>query len=680
MTEDEKSRLKARLKDYLEKVTEASPRAGAGMYVCPLCGSGKGEHGTGALKLYTETDTFSCYSCHIGGDIFNLVAALHNLDGKRDFNKAGEIIREALSMSSTDYTHTTQHKPLPPKPAQPKQEQPKADYSRYIEACCKAVKDTDYLAKRGLTPETVKRFRLGYDAEKQRVIIPYDRQGSYYIGRSTAVAVDGKGGSKHYKPKKEDAGEEPVYNAAAIANAAEAQQPIFICEAPLDAISVMQAGGTAVSIGGTGVNKLKECLDGIQGVLPAFIIATDADSAGDKAAEQLQAILTAKDARYTRLKLDAHKDANAFLTADAAAFTAAVQQAIETALETPKDSYNKTSAAAQLDSFVDFWDSDSASAISTGFKELDGIICGGLCPASLYVIGAVSSMGKTTFCLQVADNVAAAGNDVLYFALEQPASVLAAKSLSRLTLDLSPKCTGVETPQAYARTADSLVNPDKRKEWKKSKSAVKVVNAAIAEYKKYAGNIFFVGRRRLNARDIQERVAQHIQLRGKKPVVFIDFLQLLAGSSDRLTERQIIDENLLILKDICESFAVPVVAISSFNRASYNSNVDMSAFKESGAIEYSAEVVIALQPKGLDTGKDAEAKNKQLMKDIKTQSTRAVEATVLKNRIGSVKSAYFEYNAMFNSFEEKQEDQPPATGNADKKGKTSLNSLGKKGY
>lgn len=671
MTEDEKSQLKARLKDYLEKVTEASPRAGAGMYVCPLCGSGKGEHGTGALKLYAETDTFSCFSCHSGGDIFNLVAALHNLDGKRDFNRAGEIIREALSMSNTGYTHTTQQKrqTLPPKPAQPK-----ADYSRYIEACCKAVKDTDYLAKRGLTPETIKRFRLGYDAEKQVVIIPYDRQGSYYIGRSTAVAVDGSGRGKHQKPKKEEAGVEPVYNAAAIDKAVEQQQPIFICEAPLDAISVMQAGGTAVAIGGTGEKKLKEYLDGIQGVLPAFVIATDADSGGEKAAEQLQAILTAKDARYTRLQLNAHKDANAFLTADAAAFTAAVQQAIETALELmPKGLYNKTSTAALLDSFVDFWDSDSASAISTGFKELDNIICGGLCPASLYVIGAVSSMGKTTFCLQVADNIAAAGYDILYFALEQPASVLAAKSLSRLTLELSPKCTGVEAPQAYARTADSLVNPEKRKEWKKSKSAVKVVNAAIAAYKEYASNIFVVGKRRLNARDIQERVAQHIQLRGKKPVVFIDFLQLLAGSSDRLTERQIIDENLLILKDICETFAIPVVAISSFNRASYNSSVDMSAFKESGAIEYSAEVVIALQPKGLlDTGKDAEAKNKELMKEIKKLPVRTVEATVLKNRIGSVKSAYFEYNAMFNRFEEKQEDLAAQPEKDSKKGRKEL--------
>ena len=75
-----------------------------------------------------------------------------------------------------------------------------------------------------------------------------------------------------------------------------------------------------------------------------------------------------------------------------------------------------------------------ASDIKTNFYQFDKL-AGGLFPG-LYVIGAISSLGKTTFVQQLADNVAAAGKPVLFFSLEMSRLEMASKSISRKTAQL----------------------------------------------------------------------------------------------------------------------------------------------------------------------------------------------------------------------------------------------------
>ena len=76
--------------------------------------------------------------------------------------------------------------------------------------------------------------------------------------------------------------------------------------------------------------------------------------------------------------------------------------------------------------------SKDTPVISTGFEILDDKLDGGLYPG-LYVIGAISSLGKTTLVLQIADQIAKAGQDVLFFSLEMARNELMAKSISRQT-------------------------------------------------------------------------------------------------------------------------------------------------------------------------------------------------------------------------------------------------------
>ena len=69
------------------------------------------------------------------------------------------------------------------------------------------------------------------------------------------------------------------------------------------------------------------------------------------------------------------------------------------------------------------------NTLKTGYKNIDAIT--NLFPG-LYVIGAISSLGKTTFVQQMADQIAMENHPILFFSLEQSIIELVSKSLSRI--------------------------------------------------------------------------------------------------------------------------------------------------------------------------------------------------------------------------------------------------------
>ena len=101
------------------------------------------------------------------------------------------------------------------------------------------------------------------------------------------------------------------------------------------------------------------------------------------------------------------------------------------------------------------------------------------------------------------------------------------------------------------------------------------------------------------------------------------------------------DKAVLELKRLSRDLEIPVICISSFNRQSYNTDPSMQSFKESGAIEYSADVLIGLSSK---TGKENETKNTLIKKNL--------EVEILKNRNGKTGKSNFEYYPAYNYFKE----------------------------
>ena len=260
----------------------------------------------------------------------------------------------------------------------------------------------------------------------------------------------------------------------------------------------------------------------------------------------------------------------------------------------------------------------------------------------MYIVGAISSLGKTTIITQIADQIARAGTDVLIFSLEMARAEIMAKSISRHTLQ-SVLATGGDIRNA--KTARGITTGKRYIDY--SQTERDLINNAIMEYSQYAQNIYISeGVGDIGAEQIRQTVAQHILYTGKTPVVIIDYLQILAPYSERATDKQNTDKAVMELKRISRDYKTPVIGISSFNRANYKEAVTMEAFKESGAIEYSSDILIGLQLKGAGK-KDFDAN------EAKRKDPREIELVILKNRNGRTgDSLSFNFYPLFNYFEE----------------------------
>lgn len=612
--------------------------------ICPLCKSGTGKNKSGAFTYYPDTNSYSCFSCHSGGDIFNLIGEYENItDFTAQIERAKHIFNITEFTQKAEFTQKTR---ITRKARGDAMETKKADFTSYINECKNRVNEIlPYLKSRGFNDETIKRFNLGFDPfcyfpsmkrKEPSLIIPYSN--NYYIARAINY-------HEFYKPGRDKAGEEPIFNLADLYNTEN--KPVFICEAPIDAMSLIQAGAYAVSIGGTGSDKLIEAIEEKKPTA-TLILSLDNDDPGRKASEKLAQELTEKNidfsvAKYTldNYPENKRKDANDFL------ITNFEQLKKDVALNTdPKEVIKLYSGSGRLEGFIKNINDPSKNIfIPTGFNNLDKELDGGLY-TGLYIIGATSSLGKTTFVLNIADYLAEHGNDILYFSLEMGASELMAKSISKLTYTLSGKDEkisktnrGITTGKRYANYSPTEKN---------------LINEAVKKYSSYANNFYiYEGLGDIGVEKITSIVKNHIKVMKKKPIVFVDYLQILAPYDPRATDKYNTDTAVTSLKCLSRDYDIPVIAISSFNRDNYTTAVNMTAFKESGAIEYGSDVLLALQPKGMETGKGKEEKNKKLYDECKAGKIRSLEAVILKNRNGKTNGKIdFMYNPMFNYFEE----------------------------
>ena len=273
----------------------------------------------------------------------------------------------------------------------------------------------------------------------------------------------------------------------------------------------------------------------------------------------------------------------------------------------------------------------------TGFSNLDNKLV--LYPA-LYFIGAISSLGKTTFSLQLADNFAEMGEHVLFFAFEQTRFELVTKSLARIA---QPDGLFYESIPTALEIRNGRTCPEIREAMQKFKK--------ISEHKYIIECDFMT-----DISVIKNTVEGYIKQNGVKPIVFIDYLQLIQSDNFKLTNtKDIVDSNVRALKKIQMDNELIMFVISSLNRQNYLTTIDFEAFKESGGIEYTADCVMGLQLAIMDTKlfeTDSKATRKRkAIKAAKAQTPRYIELCILKNRYGvSNESFYFEYYSKWDKF------------------------------
>lgn len=643
-TKDAKEEIKRRAADYLQ-------RDGSGKgFVCPICGSGSGPHGTGLTTK--DGEHFTCWAgCFTNADLIDIIG-LDKLGIPADDNKRYpeklKAAAEELGIVLEEDTKPVRNRTTAAEDFAPEQSE---NYTEFFKDAAKHITETDYLQRRGLSLATARRFYVGYCAEWRhpkaprapatpRLIIPTS-SGSY-LARDTRQEIPEE--QKQYSKSK--AGTVHIFNAAALR---DAQAPIFIVEGEIDAMSIVEVGGESLAIGSTSnIKRLLE-LTGRSKPAQPLILSLDNDDAGRKAEDALAAGLREQGVTFYRLNAAGkYKDANERLINDRQGLESLTMDTLTPeALEdyirkTQGEEYrNRNSAAAHLQEFINgIAESVNTPALPTGFKALDSALDGGLYPG-LYTLGAISSLGKTTLCLQIADNIAASGKDVLIISLEMARSELMAKSISRHTVQLA-------MPTGSTRNAKTTRGILDGKRWANYSAEEKqLIKNAIEDYQHEAQHIYILeGIGNIGAAEIRTAMEEHRERTGNTPFLLVDYLQILAPADVRATDKQATDRAVLELKRIARDYNTPVLAISSLNRDNYSSKINMAAFKESGAIEYSADCLIGLQYEGAGK-KDFDAE------DAATKNPRKIEAVVLKHRNGQKGSIIkLDYYPMFNYYAE----------------------------
>lgn len=672
---------------------------GQATYICPACGNGSGSSGDGIVP--DSTGHYHCFKCGLHEDTIGLWEAANGKAGMTPTKEDFDSLYRFYGITVDDNTQglSSPRRATSPAPSggnvqrqqiqetkiqtQEEPEEPKTDYTNFFLKANENIKNTDYLQKRGITnKKIIDYFKLGYVEGwkppsalgnpkvpvSKRLIIPVSRY--TYTARNTATDSELSEGEKEYKKQKIGSGNW-TFNAKAVLNA---KTPVWIVEGELDAVSIYEAGGEALALGSTSyvrkfLNKMIEYrtnkgLDP-EGAQP-FIVALDPDKAGRKATEELYKGIGSgvghtpglEEQGFKAYEIEKpygeYKDANEALVKDRALLVESVERGKKLPEEEKKrlkkEYILEQSAYNPLKEFTKgISENANTPAIPTGFRNLDSVLEGGLFEG-LYILGAISSLGKTTLVLQIADQIAEQNYDVLMFSLEMARTEIISKTISRYTLletllhdgDIRNAKTsrGITTSSRYANY---------------SSEEIELIADAINQYAKICKHIFIhEGIGDIGAEEIKNTVKKHIEITGKKPVVIIDYLQILAPYDIRATDKQNTDKAVLELKRLSRDCKIPVIGISSLNRTNYNQKINMGAFKESGSIEYSSDVLIGLQLKGVEE-KDFD------VDEAKKKTPREIEMKILKNRNGATgQTIDFEYNAMFNYFSENehQADKP----------------------
>ena len=641
-------------------------------YVCPICGSGTGPNGTGMSAANKDKPQYlTCWACREieHADIFEIIG---KRDGISTFPEQIERVAELLGYQGAGSYPAKAGKGrrnAAAPAAQTETKQESADYTEYYRQVSSRLTETDY--HRGISLETLNRFQVGFDPEwrhpkvpetvpaSPRLIIP--TSASSYLARDTRPDTEVPQEAKPYTKSK--VGKVHNFNEAALLRSYD--QPVFVVESELDALSIIDVGGVAVGLGGVGnVERMAEAIQSNRRHGNSFIIWTDTDKAGQKAAEGLQKKLVELSIPCAiGTPLIGHKDANEALIADRAEFEIFLQQVkadamaeIEKQREKNRSCLRAQSTAAAMDSFVEHVKLGTP-IYPTGFKDLDMLLDGGLQPG-LTCIGSISSGGKTTLTLQIADHVAAAEDDVLYFSLEMGRNELIAKSLSRLTMT----CNRAQDKSSdQASTTREILNGRWYSGYTKEK--LELIQQAENSYRKYTEHLYiYEGVGEIGVNEIRSQTEQFMEIMETKPLVVIDYLQILAPAIDpRASDKQNIDKAVLELKRMARDLEIPILVVTSYNRANYDNPVNMASAKESGGIEYVFDTILGLQQDGMDY-QDGESDQKRTARVRKLRRENEerfrqgkpvkMQVKVLKQRNGVRSSCHLDMWAKYNYFED----------------------------
>jgi len=245
---------------------------------------------------------------------------------------------------------------------------------------------------------------------------------------------------------------------------------------------------------------------------------------------------------------------------------------------------------------------DRITGISTGYERIDAMTSG-LHPGELVIVAARPGMGKTSFVMNIAANVAAPrtvvipgpnehgsgierqepGFGVIVFSLEMPREQLAVRMVcSEGRVDVGKVRQGHLQPDDWRKLTDAASWLSTVPVWLDDSPAISLLEV------------------RAKVRRIQaeyDREATPTSADRKIGLVIIDYLQLMKGRDGAQSREQEISEISRGLKQLSKELSVPVIALSQLNRAvetrtTKDKRPMLSDLRESGAIEQDADMIM----------------------------------------------------------------------------------------
>jgi replicative DNA helicase len=211
------------------------------------------------------------------------------------------------------------------------------------------------------------------------------------------------------------------------------------------------------------------------------------------------------------------------------------------------------------------------TGLTSGFNDLDQKTSG-LQPSDLIIIAARPSMGKTAFCLNIAQNAAIKGGAVVgIFSLEMSKESLVMRMLSsEARVDAHRFRTGYLSRDEWARLAGAL--------------------GTLADAK-----IFVDDTPGISVLEMRAKARRLAAEQKRLDLIVVDYLQLMSGGGRRTESRQQeVSQISRELKGLAKELNVPLIALSQLSRAAEtrtDHRPQLSDLRESGAIEQDADVV-----------------------------------------------------------------------------------------
>lgn len=254
-------------------------------------------------------------------------------------------------------------------------------------------------------------------------------------------------------------------------------------------------------------------------------------------------------------------------------------------------------------------------AIPSKHQRLNDIILG-FDPGGVYVIGARSGMGKTSWAIDEACHMAQLGIPVLFVTREMTTEKLVLRFLAKLS-------------RVPFRTIKRRMMSDAER-----------YRFQEAQEQMYSLPMFFMSRTTTPIVDIKREARAVCRKLGKMPVIFDDFIQTGLPDGD---VRVAVNRRMMDYKDIAKELKTPVIALSQLLGKGNDSKEapKLKDLKESSAIEEQSDVVIFIHRPEYHDARDERRPE---------AGESEAEFIVAKNREGAMDVARLRFRPAFTEF------------------------------